>query len=175
MSLQVAISYGEQIRQRHEACLQAASDFQQATLRLTETNRECGQVIADAKGDLPKSKFAQCVAFLDDRAVKGYLKFARDNPEPINDLERAVISIRSALQTTGAIEFPDGHGVQHAHEPNFFSHAIGLIQRLLAIYRHYLRRFPLKRWRDDQLQSLIASLRPVADVYRDLVRDLESR
>ncbi len=175
MSLEVALSYAEQIRLRHEACQKAASDFQQATLRLTENTRECGQLIADAKGDLRDAEFAQCVAFLSDQKVKSYLKFARNNPEPINDLERAVISIRSALQPTGALEFPDGHGVQHVHEPNFFSHAVGLIQKLLGDYRHYLRRLPLKHWRDEQLQSLIASLRPIADVCRDLNRELESR
>jgi hypothetical protein len=175
MSLQVAISYGEQIRQRHEAGKKADDDLRQAMLRKIEITRKTGQLIADARGDLRDDEFAQCVAFLDDRAVKSYLKFARSTPEPINDLERAVIAIRAALQPSGALEFPDGHGVQHAHEPNFFSLAVGLIQRLLGIYHHYIRRFPLKRWRAEQLQSLIASLRPLADAYRDLTRELESR
>jgi hypothetical protein len=175
MSLQVAISYGEQIRQRHEAGQRADSDLRQAMLRKIEITRETGQLIADAKGDLRHDEFTQATSFLDQRAIKSYLKFARSNPEPISDLERAIISIRAALQPSGALEFPDGHGPQNLHEPNFFSHAIGLIQRLLGIYRHYLRRCPLKCWRSEQLQSLIASLRPVADVYRDLNRELESR
>jgi len=175
MSLEVAISYGEQIRQRHEAGKQADADLRQAMLRKIEITRETGQLIADAKGDLRREEFAQCIAFLDNRAVKSYLKFAQNTPEPINDLKRAVTAIRSALQPSGALEFPNGHGIQHAHEPNFFSHAIGLTQKLLSIYRHFLRRFPLKHWRSEQLQSVLAALRPVADVYRDVNRELESR
>src|SRR5262249_14284676 len=107
MSLEVALSYAEQIRQRHEAGKQADQGLRQAMLRKIEITRETGQLIADARGDLRDDEFAQCVAFLDDRAVKSYLKFARSTPEPINDLERAVIAIRAALQPSGALEFPD--------------------------------------------------------------------
>jgi len=70
---------------------------------------------------------------------------------------------------------PAGRGAEQAHLPNFFSQVVGLIQKLLGEYRHYLQRFPLKKWRSDQLQSLIASLQPVALVYRDLTRELSSR
>jgi hypothetical protein len=168
-------SYRAAIAEKHEAGKRADEKLREAILSKSALTRETGELISSARGDLKDREFAEATSFLDDAAVRAYLKFARLNPEPVTDLETAIHSIRLALQPSGAIEFPDGHGIQHAHEPNFFSHAIGLIQKLLGIYRHYLRRFPLRRWRDEHLQSLIASLRPVADAYRDLTRELQSR
>ena len=51
MSLEVAISYREQIRQRHEAGQKADDDLRQAMLRKIEITRQTGQLIADARGD----------------------------------------------------------------------------------------------------------------------------
>src|SRR5262249_40099915 len=172
---ELVASYRSAIAEKHQAGKRADEKLREAILSKFETTRQCGMLIADARGDLKDREFTEATDFLDDAAVQAYLKFARLNPEPETDLERAIHLIRLALQPSGALQFPNGHGAQVLHQPNFFSDAIGLIQKLLGIYRHYLRRSPLRRWRSDQLQSLVASLRPLADAYRGLTQEAESR
>ena len=169
MSLEVAISYGEQIRQRHQAGIQADADLLQAMLRKIEITRETGELIADAKGDLNRIEFAKAVNFLSDEAVRSYLKFARSNPEPINDLERAVIAIRAALQPSGALEFPDGHGIQISHDPpGFFAWSSKMVMQFKVGFQKYLAVRPLKTWDTDTRERFAYSLRPIIKVHKML-------
>ena len=172
---QLMVSYRSTIGEAHEKALAADKRVRESILSKIELTRQCGLQIAAAKGDLREREFAAVTDFLSSNSIKSYLKFARANAEPITELSQALAAVAAALTLTGALPFPDGHGPQNLHEPNFFSKAVDLIQKLLGLYRHYLQRFPLKDWRPQHVESLAASLRPVAEAYRDLTVELKSR
>src|SRR5215469_2243414 len=172
---EIVQTYRQQILERHEAGQKSDFDLREAILRKLELTRQCGQLIDGAKDDLSQKEFSDSVDFLSNEAVAAYLKFARQNPDPITDLRTALQSVAVAMMTTGLLNFPSGRGEQRLHEPNFFSHSITIVQALLADYRKFCQRCRLKDWTVHQLDLFLASLRQVVDVYRDVSLELKSR
>ena len=94
MSTKLSLSYRQSILERHEAGQRADEDLKRSILLKLELTRQTGQLISDAAGDLRGEQFAQATDFLSRDAVQSYLKFARQNPEPITELENALHAIR---------------------------------------------------------------------------------
>jgi hypothetical protein len=171
---EIVQTYRQQILERHEAGKKADEELKNALLNKIELTRQCGQLLNDAKGDLSEKEFHDASDFLGSDAVAAYIRFARLNSEPITDLRAAIRSVDIAMMASGLIEFPH-RGPQQLHEPNFFSHAVRLLQFLLQDYRRYLHRRPLNEWPREQIEGFLSSLRPIIDLYRDLNLELKSR
>jgi hypothetical protein len=168
-------SFRQQILERHEAGQKADSDLREVILRKIELTRQCGHVLADAKGTLKEREFAEATDFLSNDAVKNYLKFARSNPEPVTELAQAIAAIEAALTLTGTLPFPAGHGFQNIHSPNFFSVATMLIQRLAADWAKFQRASPLSEWRTEQIENFQATLTPILRIFKTLNVELSKR
>ena len=171
---ELAQTYRAEILSRHLTGVEADKVLRQAILTKLEQTRLTGQLISDAAGDLPNGQFEQATDFLSKPAISAYLKFARSNPEPITDLENALHAIRLALQVSGTLEF-GGHGIQHRHRSNFFSSCESAIQGMSAAWFKFIRENPLKRWRVETLESLYASLRPIAKIIQAVADELKHR
>ena len=166
MSTKLSLSYRQSILERHEAGQRADETLRSAILSKIELTRQTGQLIADACGDLRGEQFDQATDFLSKDAVRSYLKFAHQNPEPITDLENALHAIRLALQVSGGLTFPDGHGPQKLHKSNFYSYAENVIQNMSAEWHKFVRRNPLKNWRVETLESFVATLTPIEKSFK---------
>ena len=117
----IVLNFRDQIAERHEAGKKADADLKKAFLLKLNLARETGSLLEQAKDTLRESEFLSATDFLDREAVRSYLRFARTHEKPITDLQAGLRSAVIAMQSTGLLPFPDGHGIQHAHEPNFFS------------------------------------------------------
>src|SRR6266487_6961470 len=144
---ELMVSYRSTIGEAHEKALAADKRVRESILSKIELTRQCGLLIADAKGDLREREFAAVTDFLSSNSIKSYIKFARANAEPITELSQALAAVAAALTLTGALPFPDGHGAQSLRPPNFFSNAITYAQQLGADFKRYCTRKPLDGWR----------------------------
>ena len=125
---ELVASYRSTIAEKHARDVEADKELRKAILNKIERTRECGMLIADAHGDLRAMEISAATDFLSKDAVQSYLKFAKSNPEPINDLENALRAVHVAMRTSGALEFPHGHGPEKLHTPDFVSQTIRTIQ-----------------------------------------------
>ena len=122
MSGELVAGWRQQILERHEVSQRADDELKKAILGKIEAVRVAGALISDCRDSLNERDFKQATDFLSLAAVRAYVRFAHANKAPVMDLHAGLHSIKIALQTSGALEFPGGHGAQQLHElgPNFF-------------------------------------------------------
>jgi hypothetical protein len=165
---ELIVSFKQRISELHEKGKQADEAVRQALINKIELTRQCGQTIASARADLQEREFASATDFLSNESIQAYLKLARSNPEPVTDLEDAIRAIHAAMQTSGAIEFPSGHGPQTLHVASFFQKASGWIMAFTAGYKKFVRGNPVRNWDTDAAEQFIYSLKPILEIHREI-------
>ena len=168
-------SFRNQIADKHREGKKADAALKKAFLLKLNVARETGSLIEQAKGTLKESEFKAATDFLGSEAVRTYLKFHRLHESPIVDVAAGLRSIAIAMMTTGLLPFPDGHGLQHLHEPNFFSAAETLIQTLAARWTKFARLRPPNSWRYEQLESFHATLTPIERIVKAVAAELKRK
>jgi hypothetical protein len=164
---EVVTSYRSTISEKHQRDVEADARLREAILSKIEATRQCGTVIAAAHADLRNRDFAEATNFLSTESVKAYLKFAKSNPAPISDLENALRAVHAAMQTSGALESPDGHGAQVSHDPPPFpAWSARMVMQFKVGFQKYLAARPLKNWRADEAEQFAFSLRPILKIHK---------
>ena len=130
--------------------------------------REAGILLEQMRGTLRHREFVEATDFLGEDAVHAYLKFNRACPNPIEDIAAGIRSIAIAMQSTGMLEFPHGHGPQQLHKLTFTSEAVKCVQIFAAGWAKYIKRKPLTDWRPDEIDAFLATLTPILRIYRTL-------
>jgi hypothetical protein len=171
---ELVAAYRATIAEKHQAVIRAAQNLIEDIFVAHEATRQCGISIAAAHGDLRKQEFAQATSILDNPRIKSYLKFAQHNPEPETNLERAMQSMREAMQASGAIEF-HRHGRQELHTPNFFSTAARQLMSFLSGFRRFIRVTPIAKWDRDTAEMFLYSLKPILEIYADVRRHVSEK
>jgi hypothetical protein len=173
---EVVTSYRQTISEKHQRDVEADERLREAILTKIERTRECGQLINHAHGDLPPTQFAEAVSFLPRESVNAYLKFAKSNPEPISDLENALRAVHTAMRTSGALEFPRGHGIQMSHDPpSFPAWSAHMVMQFKVRFRKYLAARPLKNWTTDEKEQFAFSLKPILKVHKMITESFVKR
>jgi hypothetical protein len=166
-------TYRQQILERHEAGKRADFDLREAILRKIELTRQCGQLIGDAKGDLSQKEFNDSTDFLSNDAVLAYLKLARQNPEPVTDLQVGLRAIAVAMMATNALQFPDGHGPQTLHSPSWLQSAASAIMLFVAGFKKFTRLNPVSGWDIETSETFLFSLKPILRIHKEVALHVE--
>jgi hypothetical protein len=171
----LVLSFRDQIAARHHEGKQIDQILRDALLKKLNLVRDTGSLIEQAKETLHESEFRTATDFLDREAIRSYIRFSKQHEEPVTDVATGIRSLGVAMQTTGFLPFPDGHGEQQLHSPNFFSACCFLIQRLAREFSKFVRVKPLKSWRTETLESFSADLVPLGRMIATVSAELKRR
>ena len=172
----LVLNFRDQIAARHEAGKKADADLKAAFLLKLNLARETGSLLEHAKNTLRESEFREATDFLDREAVRTYLKFARHHEEPITDLQTGLRSAVIAMQSTGLLPMPSGHGEQNSHDPPpFFSWASHAIMQFKIAWAKYLHAKPLDAWSIHEAEQFAYSLRQILKIHKQVTDWMQRR
>jgi len=176
-SEQLAQTFASELGALHAKGQELDRQLSQIILAKVNCVRETGQLLAAAKADLSHTEFRKLQQNLpfDEAAVRSYQGFARKHPEPIRELKSAIHAVRTALEITGSLPCPSGHGQQHLHKQSFFAHASSAIVLLVGDYKKFVATRPLSHWHLDELETFQLELRGLSQILSDLAREIARR
>jgi hypothetical protein len=178
-SRELALNLRQQISERHAQNKAIDAEVRDVLLRKLNCVREAGILVEEAKANLSKQQFAEITKDVPLDSLRAYLAFARQNPEPIIEVEAGMRSMRGlvlALQTGGLLPFSDGHGVQKLTQQSSLIPELIQASALLAHkLRQHLKSHPLNEWNPSDIEAALAAVQPVLSVHRQLRMFLDAR
>jgi hypothetical protein len=175
MSHELAATLRDEITRKHELGIALDQQLRETLLRKLECTRETGILLAEAQDQFKGERWTQFASELpiDGSAVKAYLRFARRHPDPVTEIATAMRCATQAAMLTGLLPWPNGHGPETLHTPNFFSRVTNTLQDIAAEWRKFVDRKPLSNWSDETKQQFLSSLKPVIQIAREVASSLK--
>jgi len=174
----LALTFREQIRERHKQNQAIDEQLREVLVRKLNSVRELGVLCQEAGAALDKFQFAKVTkeCGIDERTLHAYVAFANEHQSPITEVESAMRSMRGlmlALQTGGLLPFSGGRGIEKLHvNPSFVQQIIQAAATLAHRIRAQLKRQPLSRWDRNNIEHLLAALKPVLSISAQLEKFL---
>jgi len=176
MTHELAVSLRDEISQRHLEGIALDQQLRETLLRKLECTREVGILLEEAHEQLRGDSWHEFETSLpfDSKSLKAYVRFSRAHADgPIVDIGKAMRAAHQAALATGLLQFPNGHGPEKLHTPNFFSRVTSTLQDIASEWRKYVDRKPLSIWPDDLKEQFCSSLRPGLQIYREVASSLK--
>jgi hypothetical protein len=74
-----------------------------------------------------------------------------------------------ALQSTGLLPFPEGHGVQISHDPPpFFTWVGQFVMQFKVRFHKYIGARPIDSWNRSEGEQFLFQLRPILKVHKQV-------
>ena len=177
MSKELATTFSEQINNLHRQGQAFDEELARVILDKVNVTRECGSLINTAKDDLPNKEWEQLKKELsfDADALQAYLTFARRHPEPFSELKEALRAIEGALQSTGLLPFPDGHGPQKLHSVNLFSWVAKAVTTFISELKKRITVNPIASWHPDVAAQFVVQVQPMANWINNILSEAKAR
>jgi hypothetical protein len=174
---ELALSFTAQINALHRMGQELDTEFGRLILDKLNATRECGQLCATAKEDLSAGEWNRLTKDLDfdKAALQAYMTFARRHPEPFTELKECIRGIEAALQTTGLLAFPEGHGLQTLHPPNLFSWMAKQVTTFTSELKKRIDSDPVATWSPETAEQFVVQLEPLLKKLLAIMEEARER
>ena len=176
-SRQLVPTFRARIIESHEKSKASDERLRKELLENINLKRATAVLLSSAERDLDNPQWRKLKKELpfDGDAIKSYFTLLHRFPEPADDLQTALLSIRKSLEVTMALPVSDSYERGKLHEPsNFFTQTTLAAIRLAAEFRKYIARYPVKNWERQTAELFVRSLQPVINCHQQVASWLKS-
>jgi hypothetical protein len=175
MTHELAVSLRDEIIQRHREGIALDHLLRDTLLKKLECTRATGILLEEAHEQFHGHRWHEFETSLpfDSKALRAYIRFARRHPGPVTDVLAAMRCAKESAMLTGLLPWPNGHGPETLHKPNFFSRVTNTLQDIAAEWRKFVDRKPLSNWPDKTKEQFLSSLKPLLQIYKEVAATLK--
>lgn len=169
MTSELSVTLAAEINTAHAACLAADEPIKQAIIDKCNAVRKCGILLQEVKAAVGHGAFGRWIAdnltFSYDTAAL-YMRFARANVEPIQDLPSGIGCLRDALVASGALS-PGERGLENRSSLTWLDHFTGLGMKLMSLVNGQIEKSggDIQAWPEEQRLAAKKQLQPFVDLY----------
>lgn len=163
----------QQINDKHATARALTAHAVKSAVMAFNATREAGILLEEAKSS-PGWSAIQSELDFGGQAIQMCLSFSRKYPQPVIDPTRAVKMLEDVQMITGLLPFPDGHGSQRLHTPNFFSEVNKQLGTFRAHWRKHFQRSPIDKMDDPALEQLTSQMKPAVEEFTGYYNDLKN-
>ncbi len=172
MTDELSLSLAQSINAAHLECQNADEPIRNAIILKCNRVRACGILLQEAKAAVGHGNFGNWIAeklTFSPETAQLYMRYARANPQPIEDLGEGISHLRDALVASGALS-SSGHSSQNRSSLTILDHLTSHAMKLMGLINGIIEKSgdAVEDWPTEQKELARKQLEPIVGIYNRL-------